>query len=145
MKFDFCIGNPPYQEDRIGDSNTATPVYNSFIDAAYEVSEKTMLITPARFLFNAGYTPKEWNKKMLNNEHLKVVSYMPNSGSVFNGVEIKGGVAVTYRDEQKVLGPIRVFTQYEEVNEILNKVLNIEGFESIMNIVVTSFAYHFTK
>ena len=68
MKFDFCIGNPPYQENRQGESNTQTPVYNTFMDAAYGVSDKTMLITPARFLFNAGYTPKDWNKKMLNDK-----------------------------------------------------------------------------
>lgn len=57
------IGNPPYQNELTGDSNTATPIYNSFMDAAYDLSDKTLLITPARFLFNAGYTPKEWNKK----------------------------------------------------------------------------------
>ena len=64
MKFDFIIGNPPYQNELTGDSNTATPIYNSFMDAAYKISDKVMLITPARFLFNAGYTPKEWNRKI---------------------------------------------------------------------------------
>lgn len=66
MKFNFVIGNPPYQEERQGDSNTATPIYHNFMNSAYCISDKVMLITPARFLFNAGYTPKEWNKKMLN-------------------------------------------------------------------------------
>ncbi len=54
MKFDFCIGNPPYQEDRKGESKTALPVYHDFMDAAYEVADIVELITPARFLFNAG-------------------------------------------------------------------------------------------
>lgn len=145
MKFDFCIGNPPYQNELTGDSNTATPVYNSFMDAAYGVADKTMLITPARFLFNAGYTPKDWNEKMLNDEHLKVVSYMPNSAEAFQNVDIKGGVAITYHDTKKQFGAIRIFTQYPEMNTILKKVINSDGFQNMTDIIVTSFAYHFTK
>ena len=145
--FSPCIAraNPPYQEERQGDSNTATPVYNGFMEGAYEISEKVMLITPARFLFNAGYTPKAWNKKMLNDEHLKVMDYMPDSSSVFQGVDIKGGVAVTYRDISKNYGAIRIFTLYPEINRILHKVLDYGSFESMKGIIVTSFAYHYTK
>ena len=75
MKWDFCIGNPPYQNDRHGDSNTAIPVYHDFIDAAYAVADTVELITPARFLFNAGRTPKNWNDKMLHDQHFKVLDY----------------------------------------------------------------------
>ncbi len=145
MKFDFIIGNPPYQNELTGDSNTATPIYNSFMDAAYKISDKVMLITPARFLFNAGYTPKEWNKKMLNDEHLKVVSYYPDSADVFHGVDIKGGVVISYRDKQKSFGAIRIFTRYNEVNGIVKKVLDKSGFKSLSSIIVSSFSYHFTK
>ncbi len=66
MKFDYIIGNPPYQEEQEGDNATfAPPVYDKFMDGAYAVSDKVELITPARFLFNAGSTPKAWNKKCL--------------------------------------------------------------------------------
>jgi 23S rRNA G2445 N2-methylase RlmL len=64
-KFDVVIGNPPYQEEAQGDGTRDTPVYHLFMDAAYEVGTKAVLITPARFLFNAGFTPKAWNEKML--------------------------------------------------------------------------------
>ena len=79
MKFDFCIGNPPYQEEQISENadgslkNYAPPVYDKFMDAAYEVADKVELIHPARFLFNAGSTPKVWNEKMLNDEHFTVL------------------------------------------------------------------------
>ena len=56
MKFDFVIGNPPYNEDfdNSGDNgNFAKPVYNCFIDEAYKIADKVELIHPARFLFNA--------------------------------------------------------------------------------------------
>ena len=77
MKFDFIIGNPPYQDETLGDNKGfAPPIYDKFMDASYNISDKTMLITPARFLFNAGYTPK-LEQKMLKDSHLKVISYFP--------------------------------------------------------------------
>lgn len=57
-KFDVVIGNPPYQKDSTGTAAFNMPIYHEFMDAAYEVGIKAVLITPARFLFNAGYTPK---------------------------------------------------------------------------------------
>ncbi len=57
-KFDVVIGNPPYQEEAQGGGTRDTPVYHLFMDAAYEVGKKVVLITPARFLFNAGFTPE---------------------------------------------------------------------------------------
>lgn len=145
MKFDYVIGNPPYQEDRQGDSNTATPVYNHFMSAAYDCADKVMLITPARFLFNAGYTPKDWNRAMLNDVHFKVESYYPDSADVFQSVDIKGGVAITYRDLEQDFGAIEVFTIYPMLNQVFHKVVQADGFKGLSSIVVTSFAYHFTE
>lgn len=82
--FDYVIGNPPYNEDfeNSGDNgNFAKPVYNYFMDATYEVAEKVELIHPARFLFNAGNTPKVWNEKMLNDEHFKVMKLIAQRSS----------------------------------------------------------------
>lgn len=122
MRFDYAIGNPPYQEDRRGDSTTAQPVYHDFMDAAYSVADAVELITPARFLFNAGYTPKNWNQKMLNDEHLKILLYEKDSNKYFANTEIKGGVIISYRDVKKLFEPIGVFTIYDELNDILKKV-----------------------
>ena len=95
--FDFCIGNPPYQSETANQGDRANPVYDKFMDAAFDVAECVELIHPARFLFNAGQTKKAWNKKMLNDEHFKVLSYEPNANKVFQNTEIKGGVAITIR------------------------------------------------
>ena len=85
MKFDFAIGNPPYQDSTIGDNDTfAPPVYDKFLDAAYDVADNVEMIHPARFLFNAGSTPKDWNQKMLNDKHLKVLEYTAKSKDVFS-------------------------------------------------------------
>ena len=62
MKFDFVIGNPPYQEDSIGDQkNFGRALYDRFIDAGISVADKVELITPARWLSNTGSTPTAWN------------------------------------------------------------------------------------
>jgi len=123
MKFDFIIGNPPYQEETESDSTRMPPVYHHFMEQSYEMADKVCLITPARFLFNAGYTPKSWNEKMLHDPHFKVVMHEADSSRVFPNTDIKGGVAITYRDTDKDFGKIEIFTTYPELNGILKKVL----------------------
>ncbi len=72
MKFDFIIGNPPYQEERDGGNKTYTfPIYNLFMDESYKLSDKVELIHPAHFLFNARNLPSTWNQKMLHDPHLR--------------------------------------------------------------------------
>lgn len=116
MKFDVVIGNPPYQET--GEARDE-PIYHYFIDEAYKIADKSILITPARFLFKAGQTPKNWMEKMLEDKHLKVQFYELKSGKVFTGTDIKGGVAITYRDVDKDLGPIGVFTIFETFSDLV--------------------------
>ena len=84
MRFDFVIGNPPYQDESLRVNGYAAPVYQNFMDNAYEIAEVVELITPARFLFNAGSTPKKWNEKMLSDSHLKVMHYEKDSSAVFD-------------------------------------------------------------
>jgi hypothetical protein len=118
MKFDVVVGNPPYQES--GEARDE-PVYHYFYDLAERVSQKYCLISPARFLFNAGQTPKAWNTKILGDEHLKVEHYEQNSASVFANTDIKGGIAIIYRDSEQTYGSIGVFTHYDELNSIVSK------------------------
>ncbi len=146
MKFDFVIGNPPYQDNTIGDNATyAPPIYHIFMEAAYSVCDKVELIHPARFLFNAGSTPKDWNKKMLNDEHFKVIFYEQDSSKVFINTDIKGGVVVTYRDAAQVCGAIETFTPYLELNSILKKVTKHQDFASIMSIIYIQNRYDLEK
>ena len=89
MKFDFCIGNPPYQDETIGENKGfAPPVYDRFLDSAYEIADKVEMIHPARFLFNAGSTSKKWNEKMLNDPHLKVKYFEQDSSKLFSNTDI---------------------------------------------------------
>ena len=140
--FDYVIGNPPYQESQ--DSTSDKPVYNYLLDEAYKVGKRAEFITPARFLFNAGKTPKSWNMKMLNDIHLKVLNYENDGSRVFPGTDIKGGVAVTYRDESKNFGAIKIFVADSNLNSILHKV-NTVGFAAFSEEVYSPESYKFTK
>ena len=134
FKFDVVIGNPPYQEEAKGTSSSDDPIYHLFMDEAYKIANKVSFITPARFLFNAGKTPKTWNEKMLSDEHLKIEYYERDSSKVFINTAIPGGVVVTYRDENSDFGSIGQFTGFVQLETIRNKVLT-EGFVSIQNII----------
>lgn len=145
MKFDYIIGNPPYQDNTIGENDTyAPPVYDKFMDVAYEIGDKVELIHPARFLFNAGSTSKAWNKKMLEDNHFKVLYYEQDSSKVFVNTDIKGGVTVTYRDTSKDYGVIEVFCPYEEANLIRKKVIHHTDFKGLDELYNAPECYRFT-
>lgn len=151
--FDFVIGNPPYQEEQVSQNadgslkNYAPPVYNIFMEESYSVADAVELIHPARFLFNAGSTPKAWNQKMLNDEHFKVLHYEEDGHKVFPtlATPLRGGVAVTYRDSRKTYGAIQAFTKYPEVNDILHKVITDASFSSLIDIVYSRTSYRLTE
>jgi superfamily II DNA or RNA helicase len=131
VKFTAVVGNPPYQINT--DTNFSTPVYHLFFDAAKNLEpDYVSLIHPARFLFNAGATPKEWNKRMLNDKHLSVPMYEADSKKVFSGVDIKGGVCITLWDKDNPSGGLGgTFVAYEEMRSIMDKV-KAGGFDEIV-------------
>lgn len=133
MKFDVVIGNPPYQEETEGTSDK--PIYNYMMDVAEEIAAKVCLVTPARFLFNAGKTPKTWNQKKLNDIHFKVCYYQQDASKIFSNTSTTGGIAITYRDLDKDYGPIGIFTAFSELNSIYNKVVRNSSFQNIISII----------
>ena len=145
MKFDYVIGNPPYQDETVGGNTKYAPqIYNLFMDASYEVGQCVLLIHPGRFLFEAGSTPSWWNRKMLDDKHFKVLHYEPNEKVIFPGTEITGGIAITLHDTSRVFKPVGVFTSFDELNRILHKVIDHPTFVSMQPIVVSRTAYRFT-
>ena len=144
MKFDYIIGNPPYQDETLGDNATyAPPIYHLFLDEAYKIADRVELIHPARFLFDAGSTPKEWNRIMLSDEHLRVLFYNAISKEIFPGKDIKGGIAITYHDNTSIFGAIEHFIVFDELRSISEKV-NHRPYESLSTIIYAAESYRFT-
>ena len=145
VKFDYIVGNPPYQKDA-SENNRSMPIYHLFIDSCASIATVTELITPARFLFNAGATPQEWNRKMLNNEHFKVLFYESDSMKIFSNVDIKGGIAITEIHNGKIFDKIDFYIPDNTVNSIKHKVDSVNSSnESISDIMSPSGLYRFTK
>lgn len=143
MKFDVVIGNPPYQEKAKGDSTKDTPVYHHFYNLAGAISDRYCLISPGRFLFNAGSTDKRWNEQMLNDKHLKVKYYEADSNKVFSGTNIMGGVAVLYRDTNSDFGEIGTFSAHPVLFSILQKVSSVRD-KSLHEIITNRGQYRYS-
>lgn len=144
IEFAAVVGNPPYQITNKGIGNGSDPVYHHFINLARAISDKVTLIHPARFLFNAGKTPKEWNEAILNDEHAKVVAYSANSKDFFENVTIEGGIVITYFDKNKTFKKIGRFMAYSELRSLTEKVVNNPLFKSIKDLVYTRDLYRLT-
>jgi hypothetical protein len=131
MKFNAIVGNPPYQETT--ETNFSKPLYHLFFDVSKSLSPDYLsLIHPARFLFNAGATPKEWNDKMLNDPYLSIPVYEPNSQNIFPSVDIKGGICVTFWSKKNPNGGLGgTFVVNNALRTILNKV-KFGGFNKIV-------------
>lgn len=151
MKFDVVIGNPPYQDITHGENDRfAPPIYNQFMDLAEQLSNIYTLITPARFLFEAGSTPKKWTKRMLNDKHFKVIYFTKDSSKAFPRTDIKGGVTITLYDKSKEFGSIKekyspagIFIPYRQLLAIMKKVLE-KWNGSFSEIVFSRTAYKLT-
>lgn len=109
MKFDFLIGNPPYQEETVevvSKSNGQAPrknIFHYFQMAADSITEcTTVLIYPAgRWIHRSGKGMEEFGLKQINDPHLKKLIFYPDSSDVFAGVAIADGVGIVIKDMKK--------------------------------------------
>lgn len=143
VKFGAIVGNPPYQENSKDTSDK--PIYPMFMDLSHYLSYLVCLITPARFLFNAGKTDKSWNLKMLNDKHIKVSKYIAKSTDTFPDVDIKGGLAITERNKTALFGAIDTFSAFPELNIILHKVKKSKDFVGLDKSVVLQNKFNLKK
>ena len=55
-----------------------------------------------------------------------------------NGLQIKGGVAITIRDEMKSPGAIKVFTSHPELNHIVKRIVSYDGNSEYLDSIISS-------
>lgn len=104
--FDFCIGNPPYQETKGGTVNI--DVWPDFVPAAASVSGSLSLIHPARWVI-----PKKNMipvRDKLVSLGLKNINHYPDASKLFPKTAIDGGVSMTYIEEN-YSGDIKYFNE----------------------------------
>ncbi|MEO5287113.1 Eco57I restriction-modification methylase domain-containing protein [Limosilactobacillus allomucosae] len=157
MKFDYIVGNPPYQVSDGGASASAKPVYNYFVDSSKELTRNEFcLIFPARW-YAGGKGLNDFRKSILKDRHVKKLIDYKKPDDVFPNTNIRGGVCVllwdshfdnsksgvevvTVEDKKtsiihnRKLDPFNtgVFIRDFQSLSILNKVSN-NNFESLMD------------
>lgn len=99
MRFDVVIGNPPYQEGDSGHGQSAAPIYHRFFRQAMSLRPQSIcMIMPSRW-FSGGKGLATFRREMLEDEHIRLIDDFPNAGTVFDDVQIKGGVSIVVREE----------------------------------------------
>lgn len=92
-KFDYIIGNPPYQEMDGGNGASAKPIYNRFVEKSILLCDVLLFITPSRW-FAGGKGLDQYRKMMQNCGKIKLIKHYDDACDIFgNSVEIKGGVS----------------------------------------------------
>lgn len=158
MKFDFVIGNPPYQDQGGSGGNNDAPIYQNFIMGSRDMAQIALsFIIPARW-FSAGRDNLlgDFRNYMMTTKHLKSMTVFTNSHDLFPNVEIKGGVCYfviaksyngkckyTYHDQDVTDTQMRDFGEFEViirdpfkaniVSKVTNASKNCEHIDSIIS------------
>lgn len=158
MKFDVIIGNPPYQLSDGGAQQSASPVYQKFIEQAMKLNPRYIsMIVPARW-YSGGKGLDDFRDMMLGNNRISMIHDFPETSDCFPGVNIRGGICyflwerdyrgdchvINYKDG-KILDesfrPLKeknatTFIRYNKAIDILNKVTAFH--EPTMDVLVSS-------
>ena len=155
MKFDYVIGNPPYQISDGGAGVSATPIYNRFIEAIKTTHPGAIcLIIPAKW-YSGGKGLDKFREEMLGDRHISILVDYSNSLDVFPNVDVAGGVCyfvwkkayngkckyTNYRNGKATtayrdLNEFQTFIRYPVASEIVKKVK--EDGELTLDKVVSS-------
>ncbi|MFP3466053.1 Eco57I restriction-modification methylase domain-containing protein [Leifsonia sp. SIMBA_070] len=112
VHFDVIIGNPPYQLDDGGHNNSATPIYQHFVENAFALDPKyVVMVTPSRW-FAGGRGLDKYRDRMLKSHKIRNIVDYPKLYDGFPGVKIRGGISY-FLWERDYDGPCTIQTMWD--------------------------------
>ncbi len=135
MKFDFIIGNPPYQEeiakkDTTNGQKRQKSIFHYFQMQALNFSDRgTLLIYPAaRWIHRSGKGLQDFGLSMINDRRLSHIVYYPDASEIFPTAEIADGISIVLTNQEKTQGGFKysyakknhlISTHFENPGEVL--------------------------
>ena len=100
MKFDYCLGNPPYNMTKSNESNAAAmnvSIWPAFIRESTKLADILLMIHPGSWA-TGDASERSIKADLVSNYHLKAFKYYSNSNEIFPNVNIDGGISITEFD-----------------------------------------------
>ena len=112
MQFDVIIGNPPYQLDDGGYGTSAAPIYQLFVERAFDLDPRfAVFVTPSRWMAGGKGLDKYRERILSDNRMRNIVDY-PKLYEAFPGVKIRGGISYFLWDRDHD-GPCEIQTIWD--------------------------------
>lgn len=106
-KFDFCVGNPPYQMETAKKATKngmkrSKSVFQYLQIEADKISNASVLVYPAiRWIHQAGKGMATFGQEQMNDVHLSKIVFYPNAKDVFPSIGITDGISIVSKKQNK--------------------------------------------
>lgn len=107
VKINAIVGNPPYQEvvaqkETTNGQKVSVSIFQYFQIISDRLSRYTSLIYPgARWIHRSGKGFEQFGLSQINDPHLCLLKFFPDSTDVFKEVGIADGLSIVMKDTQK--------------------------------------------
>ena len=108
MKFDYVIGNPPYQEEAetksdVNGQTRSRSVFHYFQEEADKIAdESTVMVYPGgRWIQRSGKGMNDFGLTQINDVKLKDIYFYPDSSDLFSNAAIADGISIVVKKEKK--------------------------------------------
>jgi len=136
MKFDVIIGNPPYQQkDEGSNKNSASPIYNKFMDIARSLNPNFIsMIMPTKW-YAGGKGLNSFRDGMLNDIHISELHDFLEPELIFKNINLRGGICYLLWDKEHDNSKdlTKMFTYKNDLNPtVYTRSLKVEGSDILI-------------